>query len=273
MKKRNLFWIAMLLIAALLAGCGSSVDADPEVTEPSSSFEAGEPTADPTEATVVEVTEPATEANDDDVVSVDEETAHYLNDIYAEQIKRYHTALSEKWDENKYVDNEMSALVARYYEENPMDNVGFGFLDLDNDGSKELIIGAILNAEQDPTVFEIWTVVNGEPVMLARGGARNRYVLQFVEEDNMWYVVNEASNSAANSGTYYLMLSDGELQVMQGIVFNAEADENNPWFMAFDMDWDASNDEAIDEETANAILESNQKYYIAVEYLPYNICR
>ena len=59
---------------------------------------------------------------------------------------------------------------------------------LHSTGDPELIIGAILHAEQNPSLFEIWTLVDGEPMMLARGGSRNRYV---------WYVVNEASGSAA----------------------------------------------------------------------------
>ena len=56
---------------------------------------------------------------------------------------------------------------------------------------------------------------------------------------------------------------------MQGIVFDASADEQNPWFLAFDLDWDVSDDEPIDEETADEILESNRKFYTALEYFPY----
>jgi hypothetical protein len=149
--------------------------------------------------------------------------------------------------------------------------VGFGYQDLDYDGSEELIIGAIANAELDPVVFEIWTLVEGEPVMLAQSGSRNRYFLQFSEEDNAWYVANEGSNSAANHGTYYLMLMEGKLEVMQGIVFDAEADPENPWFMAYDLDWDVSNDDPIDEETANAILDNNRGHYTALEYFPYSL--
>jgi hypothetical protein len=40
--------------------------------------------------------------------------------------------------------------------------------------------------------------------------------------------------------------------------------------MAYDLDWDTSNDEPIDEETANAILETNWKFYTALEYIPYS---
>ena len=165
----------------------------------------------------------------------------------------------------------MSALPYYYYEGNPLENVGFGYVDLDNDGQMELIIGAILNAEADPAVFEIWTLVDGEPVMLAQGGSRNRYVLQYTADDQMWYVVNEGANGAANSATYYLMLIDGKFEVMQGIILDAIADEENPWFMTYDLDWDVSNDEPIDEETANAILESNRQYYTAAELIPYTL--
>ena len=49
------------------------------------------------------------------------------------------------------------------------------------------------------------------------------------------------------------------------------ADEANPWFMAYDLDWDAANDEPIDEEMANAIMDSNRAHYTVAEYIPYNL--
>jgi hypothetical protein len=65
------------------------------------------------------------------------------------------------------------------------------------------------------------------------------------------------------------MLNEGKLEVVQGILFAALADEENLWFMTYDLDWNTSNDEPIDEETANAILESNRVFYTAIEYFPY----
>ena len=263
MKKISICWIAMLLIAAMFAGCsGSKETQDPEIGTSAVNTEA------PAEVTDDIPEEVATEAEDDIVYEGDAST-YYIDVAYAEQIGRYHTALTEKWDEGKYFENNMSALPYYYYEGNPLENVGFGFVDMDNDGRWELIIGAILNAETDPAVFEIWTLVDGEPVMLAQGGTRNRYVLQYVEEDRMWYAVNEGSGSAFNHATYYLMLNEGKFEVVQGIVFDAQADEENPWFMTYDLDGDVSNDEPIDEETASAILESNRKFYTALELFPY----
>ena len=239
MKKRYVVGMVILLITTILVGCSTLED-----PVPSSSVE--------TEESV-------------DASSVDPHA------VYADQTGRYYVALSEKWGEEAYIDNAMSELPSGFYEGDPLENVGFGFLDLDNDGSDELIIGAIRDAETDPVVFEIWTLVDGQPVMIAQSSARNRYFLQYVKEDNVWYVANEGSNSAFNHGTYYLMLMDGRLEVIQGILYDAEAEAENPWFMTYDRDWDVSNDEPIDEDMANAILESNRKHYTVLEYAPYSL--
>ena len=273
MKKVTLSLIVILLLTALFTGCDTPAAAEPQIPEAPVTVETAAPTEIPTEAPVEATTETVPENTEEDNLTEGDPFSRYTDEVYSEQISRYYTALSEKWDEGKYFENNMSALPAYYYEGNPLENVGFDFVDLDNDGSWELVIGAILNAEQDPAVFEIWTLVDGEPVMLAQGGSRNRYILQYVEEDGMWYVVNEGSNGAANNATYYLMLSEGKFEVTQGIVFDAFADEENPWFMAYDLDWDTSNDNPIVEETATAILESNRKYYTALKYFPYAFYR
>ena len=261
MKKYLLTVALIFAMLAILAGCGNAPNMETTATEAPAATET--PAAEVTTESIQMPTE------EEDIVYEGDAFSYYIDVAYAEQIARYHTALSEKWEEGKYYENDMSALPYYYYEGNPLENVGFGFVDLDNDGHLELVIGAILNAERDPSVFEIWTLVDGKPVMLAQGGSRNRYVLEYAEEDNMWYVVNEVSNSAFSHGTYYLMLNEGQWEVIQGIVFDASADEQNPWFLTYDMDWDASNDAPIDEETAGALLESNRKLYTALEYIPY----
>ena len=273
MKKIAFFWLVIFLIAALLIGCGPAENTETIPTEPATA-ETGEPAAEepteaPTEAATEAATEAVTENAEEDIVYEGDASSYYIDAAYSEQIARYYTALSEKWDEDAYIANGMSEVLTAYYEGNPLNNVGFGFEDLDSDGHWELIIGAIQDAEECPAVFEIWTLVDGQPVMLAQAGARSQYMLQFVEEDNMWYVANEGSNSAFNSGYYYLMLIEGKLEIMQGILFDSKADPNNPWFMTYDMDWDVSNDEPIDEDMATAILETNRSHYTALEYFPY----
>ena len=205
MKKHVLSFVAILLVVAMLAGCNGAATETPATQAPAVEATEAPVVENVPEVTEAPVEEPATEApaeEEEDIVYEGDASSYYIDVAYAEQIGRYYTALSEQWDEGKYLENEMSPLPAYYYEGNPLENVGFGFADLDNDGHWELIIGAILNAEQDPAVFEIWTLVDGEPVMLAQGGTRNRYILQYVEEDRMWYVVNEGSGSAFKYSTW-----------------------------------------------------------------------
>ena len=267
--KKTLALLLVFLMMASLIGCGKTANAETTPREPTGSEITDTSTELPADEEASEAATSETAAPEEDVVYEGDASSYYIDEAYHEQIGRYYTALAEQWEEGKYFENELSALPSYYYGGDPLENVGFGFVDLDNDGRWELVIGAILNAEQDPTVFEIWTLVDGEPVMLAQAGAQNRYALQYVEEDGMWYVVNEASASAFNHATYYLMLSEGQFEVVQGIVFDAAADEENPWFMTYDMDWDVSNDEPIDEDMANAILDSNRIHYTALDYFPY----
>ena len=236
--KRLLFAFSLLLALNLLGGC----------TKPQ-----GEPTITPPAETEGEALSDSDEA------------------FYAQQIMRYYTAISNQWDESTYFDHEMSALAAYYYEGNPLDNVGFAFMDLDGDNVRELLIGAIKNAERDPLVFEIWTLKNGEPVMLAQSGSHNRYYMQYAQKDGRWSVAYAAENGAANHAFYHLQLAEGEFKVTQGVIFDAIANENNPWFMAYDLDWNTSNDMPIDEETAMAVIEAERNVYTAIAYLPYSL--
>ena len=261
--KKCYYVLLLLLIASLFVGCNSTPRTEIIATERPDAGKNSEPTE-------VRGTEGAPIETEDTEYEGDA-SSYYIDVVYAQQIERYYTAISQQWDEVAYLDHEMSPLAAHYYEEKPLDNVGFTFMDLDGDGIWELIIGAIQNAEQNPLIFEIWALKNDEPVMIAQSGFHNRYYLQYAEEDDLWSVAYEAENGAANYAVYYLQLQDGEFKVIQGVVFDAFADEKNPWFMAYDLDWDVSNDTPIDEETANSVMAAGRKIYAAQEYFPYSL--
>ena len=276
MKKFISITATMFLILALLTGCGNPQTELPTNTQPSGM--ATEPETDPTTQpnpetapTTQPTTEPAPTETEGDIWDENDPLSYYTNVVYGQQITRYQTAISQKWDEKAYLEHEMSPLAAGYYEGKPLDNVGFTVMDLDADGIWELIIGAIQNAEQEPLVFEIWTLKNDEPVMLAQSSACDRYYLQHSEEDDLWSVAYEAEKGDATRAVYYLQMLDGKFEVTQGIVFDAVANAQAPWFMSYDLDWDVSNDMPIDEDTANAVMKAGRNIYAAVEYFPYSI--
>ena len=81
----------------------------------------------------------------------------------------------------------------------------------------------------------------------------------------------EAENGAANHAVYSLELVNGEFKVIQGVMFDARVDEENPWFMTTDLDWDVSNDTPIDEAAANATMQECRSTYTSTEYFPYSL--
>jgi hypothetical protein len=262
MKKLLLTATVFLLTLALLAGCSKRLPAQLADDEPSEST---------TEPATIPSTEMTPTEPEDDTQYEGDASSYYIDVVYAQQIERYYTAISQQWDENTYMEHEMSSLAAYYYDGKPLDNVGFALMDLDGDGIWELIIGAIHNAQRDPLVFEIWGLKNDEPVMLAQSGSHNRYYLQYAEEDELWSVAYEAENGAANRAVYDLQLSNGEFKVVRGVVFDALANEEAPWFMTYDLDWDTSNDTPIDEQTATSFMDASRNLYQAAECFPYNL--
>ena len=81
-------------------------------------------------------------------------------------------------------------------------------------------------------------------------------------------MANEASNGAANSGLLYYVVNGTQLNVVQSVIFDAGEDEQNPWFMSTDDDWDVSNDEPVDENTAMSVIDSYTENYVKLDWMP-----
>ena len=220
---------------------------------------AAEPTEEPTAEPVSQPAERST-----GIVNMAEEG----KTLYAAQLDRYAAALSEQWPEGRYFENGMSEIAGYYYEGDARANVGVFFPDLDGDGSPEMVIGAILGADTDPAVLEIWTVKDGAPVMLAQSHARDKYYVEYLADENAWLIANEGSGGAASSVWFYYGLRNGELALMQGVT-----SESGAWYMTYDTDCDVSNDTPSDEAVCQAIIDSHTERYTALDYTPYTELR
>lgn len=192
-------------------------------------------------------------------------SGYYMN-AYAEILDKYQEALGQKWDGEKLLSENMSLLCREFYENDPLQKVGFAFLDLNGDGQWELLIGA---AEGEDTlqnaVFDAYTLVGETPVQLFCGQERERYYL-YEEEAGGYEIADVASSGARQSAWHYYMVDGADMKVVQAIVYDAAADAEHPWFMAYDDDWDVSNDTPVDEKMAKDIIAAYEAHYVLPEY-------
>ena len=106
---------------------------------------------------------------EDDYVTVEE--------AYAMIIGEYYTAVEEQWNSATLMDAGLNYMVAECYLDNPLENTGYAIVDLDNDGTEELLIGSRI--EDDffgKMIFDLYTLDDrGVHSLVFDSGERNRY--------------------------------------------------------------------------------------------------
>lgn len=161
----------LIILAFLLCGCGRKLPEPTLMTVPE------------TESTEPEPTVPETHPDTPE---------HYIQYVYSEQLREYYTALTGRWEPERYLARQRSPLGAAYGRGDPLENVGFLLEDLDGDGSRELVIGAIRGAEEEPLIFELWTATGEEPELVLCAGEGERY---FLLEGESCLIAREAEGS------------------------------------------------------------------------------
>ncbi len=157
---------------------------------------------------------------------------------YDSLIDLYQLALNEKWDPGKCVENGISLMIGNFTQTPEM--ICAFFLDLDSDGTQELMI------TDGMMIFDLYTLKNGQPVHLLTGWERNSYRYC---ADNI--IFNHASNSAFNTCYNYYCVVNGSLMLVDSIIFDASKDPDNPWFLSTDGE---TATEAITEQKARDIM-------------------
>lgn len=211
----------------------------------------------------------ADDYSDEDDYEYEGDATTYYNDCFSAVLDNYYTALSKQWDEGQLYSEEMSVLISYCYEENPLENVGYAYVDVNNDGSWELLIGAIAGDEfVDKVIFDLYALEDDVPVQVFCSQERDRYYL-CEEETGGYEIANAGSSGAALSAWHYYILNGQEMQVVQAIIYDGMTDPENPWYMAYDEDWDTTNDTHVDEKMAEDIIESYENQYTQPDYMSF----
>ena len=148
--------VCLILLAALLSGCGRRAEEPLLYTVPERSVAPSETAAE----------EP-----------IPDDPGYYINNVYPDQLREYYEGLARGWKAEDYETHGRSPLGADFRKGDPLENVGFLLEDLDGDGVRELLIGAIRGAEESPLIFELWTLLQDEPRQVLRAEREERYFL------------------------------------------------------------------------------------------------
>lgn len=142
-----------------------------------------------------------------------------IPEAYQPVIAKYVTALTEHWDGEACSNVDISLLVS--YATSPSE-LGYALLDLDNDGTDELIIA---NDAERQVIYDLYSLVDGKLVHVFTGWDRNSYELR-----EGFRILNIGSNGAASADYVYCHLSNGQLVTDSLIRFDAATDPDHPWF-------------------------------------------
>ena len=272
MKKRTITAGVLAVTLAMLTACGGKAETaetdEIVISQPQEEEETdaeSSPSGDTQQEEAADAaSEESTESAGND--SVKELVTYDVSDAYQEVLNKYQTLINEKWDTNKAFEEKLSSMVSDFVQMGYENQVGYVLYDLDLDGQPELLVGEMdTELPANRIVFDAYTEKDGKAVQLFESESRNRYYV-VEDEDGAVMIANEGSNGAASSGWIYYIYTDGELKVMQAVMYDASADEANPWFMAYDDDWDSSNDEPISESDAQAIIDSYTNTYAKLDW-------
>ena len=194
MKKCFSILLILALCLTALSACGNKTEPSPVPTAAPAAEPAAEPTVEPT-------AEPAAEPSAAPVEA--DATA-----AYAGVFETYTTLLSEGWGGEELMAHDLPLLIMYCVGDAPFDNIGYLLLDVDGDGTQELLIGTLASDEfYAPIVFEMYTLTpDGSVVRVFSSQERARYYLC---DDNTFLF--EGSNSAADSVSCSYSYADGTL--------------------------------------------------------------
>ena len=239
--KKAIAWILILMMTLSLAACAKE-------TAPA-------PSAPETTAAPTETAEATPETTLPETVEVPTVTAKPL---YGEILDGYFDALLQGFGPQEYIEKGLNYLPGNVKD---VSKVGYCLEDLDGDGSTELLIGAV----DEPYIYAMYTVKDGQETMVIDAGERNTYRLT---SDGVF--VNTASCSAAQSAYFLFTLSDGALTLGDGIVCDATVNSENPWFYVQDDNWDPATYQPLETASAEAVLSELDASIRPIAYIPFS---
>lgn len=237
MRKMGLFLVTVATILSL-AACKKDVKTEEETTPKK------------------EVTKEETKSDSQESGNPVDPDEDYRLTSYAVVLGEYRKAMQEQWSFEQLTQNDISELSLLAYGEDSPNKVGYAFLDFNNDGVDELIMGAV--GEDDPyefAIYDMYALVNGDETHVFSSHERSRYYLNTLTEVGEDYALCFYGSNGATSGEFKNMNWDGSrLVVYQAVLHDDSA--QNPWMMGYEQNGEVVYSEVIELGLGQDIIDA-----------------
>ncbi len=154
-------------------------------------------------------------------------------DLYGAVLKKYKKAFVENWTEDKKYEDAGMGYMYYYLAKgkiNMLDNVGYAYYDVNDDGIDELLIGGIYDDGYKGVIFDLYTMVNRKPTLVFSGDNSDNAF--FVCNNN--FICNEYSESEKyeTRGIYSIEQNSATMNILIRYIYDENANKKNPWFMS-----------------------------------------
>ena len=130
---------------------------------------------------------------------------------------------------------------------------GFYLIDLDNNGTPEMLLGYNGEGAWQGSIFEVYTIKDGQAVKLLNGG--ERFSSNLCSDYTIYF---DSSGGAAYNEMCFYKIENGDLVLDVGLIYDGDVysgDPDNPWNLCDD---ELSKDKSVSitEEEARGIINS-----------------
>lgn len=187
--------------------------------------------------------------------------------VYSPIIEKYIEGINNKWGAEQFKDAGLNPEFG-YFDFDKIDYMqksGYYYQDVDGNGVKELFIATENGfSNHYPDMFlDMYTIVNNQAVLVGRAQSRGRYYI--CNDSKIGYM--DSSGAFFSIWSYY-SYKDTELNLIESVAYDAQTDENNPWFYTVNSDLgDVSKYKPITEEKAREIRNSYED--MPIDYTPF----
>lgn len=175
---------------------------------------------------------------------------------YDEIVNQYYNGASLNWSTEDFREHNLCYL-AGY--ETGVDQIGYCVRDINGDGVDELMIGGIGEYSDPGMFYDLYTMIDGQRVLVKSSGERDRYYLC---QDQT--IANEGSSGAALVIWGYYDFVSGQLQLKEGIFTDGDKHPENPYFYTTTTFYEDYSNPISEEEAENII---NKYTYETIPYI------